>query len=316
MDYKDYYKILGVSKTATEDELKSAYRKLAKQYHPDKNPGNKKAEEKFKEINEAYEVLGDADKRSKYDRLGAQYQHYQQYGGDPRGFDWGPWMSQRGRGGAPGGQRVEYGDLNDLFSGSGGFSDFFNTVFGMSGAGQQGRAGQPRPVGRQAEYEVEISLEEALAGTTRTLEIGGRRGEVKIPAGVTAGTKVRVAGRGSPRADGTRSDIYLVVKLAEHPKFKIREGDDLQTEVSVDLYTAVLGGQTPVPSLDGKEIQMTVPPETSSGQTIRLRGKGLPTTGDPKGRGDLYVRLQVQIPKQLSEEEKQLFRQLAELRKK
>ena len=311
MEYRDYYKILGVTKTATEGEIKSAYRKLAKQYHPDKNPGDKKAEEKFKEINEAYEVLGDVDKRSKYDQLGTQYQRYRQYGGDPRGFDWAPWMSQRGRSGGPG----EYGDLNDLFGGSGGFSDFFNTVFGMSGAGQQPRT-RSRPSPRPEEYDVEISLEEALTGTTRTLDIGGHRGEVKIPVGVAAGTKVRVAGQGSPRADGARNDIYLLVKLAEHPKFRIRDEHDLQTEVVVDLYTAVLGGQTPVPTLDGKEIQMTVPPETSSGQTIRLRGKGLPTRRDPKQRGDLYVKLLIQTPKHLREEEKQLFRQLAELRKK
>lgn len=311
MEYRDYYKILGVTKTATEGEIKSAYRKLAKQYHPDKNPGDKKAEEKFKEINEAYEVLGDADKRSKYNQLGTQYQRYRQYGGDPRGFDWAPWMSQGGRSSG----RVEYGDLNDLFGGSGGFSDFFNTVFGMSGAGQQPRTGS-RQSPRPEEYEVEISLEEALTGTTRTLDIGGHKGEVKIPAGVTTGTKVRVAGRGSPRADGARNDIHLLVKLAEHPKFRIRDEHDLQTEVVVDLYTAVLGGQTPVPTLDGKEIQMTVPPETSSGQTIRLRGKGLPIRRDPKQRGDLYVKLLIQTPKNLSEEEKQLFRQLVELRKK
>jgi curved DNA-binding protein len=306
MDYKDYYKILGVGKTATDDEIKSAYRKLAKQYHPDKNPGDKKAEEKFKEINEAHEVLGDADKRSKYDQLGAQYQRYQQYGGDPRGFDWGPWMAQGGRGGS----RVEYGDLNDLFGGNAGFSDFFNSLFGMGG---QMRTGTRQA--RAEEYEVEITLEEALTGATRVLETGGRRGEVKIPAGVTAGTKVRVAGRGSPRADGTRNDIYLLIKLAEHPKFKVRDEGDLQTEVTVELYTAVLGGRVLVPSLEGKETHMVVPPETSSGQTIRLRGKGLPRRRDPKQRGDLYVRVQVQIPKHLSEEEKRLFQQLVELHK-
>ncbi|MBI3241944.1 MAG: DnaJ domain-containing protein [Chloroflexi bacterium] len=312
MDYKDYYTTLGVSKTASEAELKSAFRKLAKQYHPDKNPGDKKAEEKFKEINEAYEVLGDAAKRAKYDQLGAQYQRYQQYGGDPRGFDWSQWAAQGGRG-----QRVDY---SDLFGGSGGFSDFFNTIFGMSGAGTQTRSGRRRAPAqtRQAEeYPVDITLEESLHGTQRTLEKGQRRLEVKIPPGAKAGTKVRVVGEGVPGLNGAPGDLHLVVTLLEHPKFKVREGGpDLQTDVAVDLYTAVLGGQVRVSTLEGNEVLLTVPPESSSGQTMRLRGKGLPVLREPKTRGDLYARLLVQVPKKLSDEEKALFKTLADLRKK
>ena len=313
MDYKDYYKTLGLSKSASEDEIKAAFRKLAKQYHPDKNPGNKKAEEKFKEINEANEVLSDPAKRARYDQLGAQYQQFQQYGGDPRGFDWSRWAAQGGRG-----TRADYGDLSDLFGGSSSFSDFFNTVFGMSGAGTPRQSTTRRTSARQAdEYPVEITLEESLHGSKRALEKGQRRLEVKIPPGAKAGTKVRVAGEGNPGLDGAPGDLFLVVKLADHPKFKVRDtGPDLQTDVAVDLYTAVLGGQARVATLDGNEVLMTVPPESSSGQTMRLRGKGLPMLREPKTRGDLYVRLLVQVPKKLSDEEKDLFKKLADLRKK
>lgn len=316
MEYKDYYKTLGVGKSASEDEIKAAFRKLAKQYHPDKNPGNKKAEEKFKEINEANEVLSDPAKRAKYDQLGAQYHQFQQYGGDPRGFDWSRWAAQGA--GARGGPRVdaERGDLSDLFGSSGGFSDFFNAIFGMSGT--QGRSTARRTQARQAdEYPVEITLEESLHGSKRALEKGQRRLEVKIPPGAKTGTKVRVAGEGSPGLDGAPGDLFLAVKLADHPKFKVRDaGPDLQTDVAVDLYTAVLGGQARVATLDGNEVLMTVPPESSSGQTMRLRGKGLPLLREPKTRGDLYVRLLVQVPKKLNDEEKTLFKKLADLRNK
>ncbi len=318
MNYRDYYKILGVSKTASEAELKSAFRKLAKQYHPDKNPGDNKAEEKFKEINEAYEVLSDPAKRVKYDQLGAQYQQYQQYGGDPRGFDWSRWAAQGGRGGAR--VNAERGDLSDLFGSSGSFSDFFNTIFGMSGAATQPRSGGRHPSAQARppeEYPVEITLEESLNGARRTLEKGQRRLEVKIPPGARTGTKVRVAGEGSPGLNGAPGDLHLVVTLLEHPKFKVREGGpDLQTDVAVDLYTAVLGGQVRVSAIDGNEVLLTVPPESSSGQTMRLRGKGLPALREPKTRGDLYVRLLVQVPKKLSDEEKSLFKKLADFRKK
>ena len=316
MEYKDYYKTLGVSKTAGEDEIKAAFRKLAKQYHPDKNPGNKKAEEKFKEINEANEVLSDPAKRARYDQLGAQYHQFQQYGGDPRGFDWSQWAAQSGRGTR--GARVDYGDLSDLFGSSGGFSDFFNTIFGMSGTGAQRQSAARRTQARPAdEYPVEITLEESLRGSKRALEKGQRRLEVKIPPGAKTGTKVRMAGEGSPGLDGAPGDLFLVVKLADHPKFKVRDaGPDLQTDVAVDLYTAVLGGQARVATLDGNEVLMTVPPESSSGQTMRLRGKGLPMLREPKTRGDLYARLLVQVPKTLNDEEKALFKKLADLRKK
>jgi curved DNA-binding protein len=316
MEYKDYYKTLGVGKTATEAELKSAYRKLAKQYHPDKNPGDKKAEDKFKEINEAYEVLSDAAKRQKYDALGSSYQRYQQYGGSgSSGFDWSPWSS-----GNRGGTRVDYeGDLSDLFSGAGGFSEFFETIFGGAGSTTQTRTRRTAQSfkGQDLEQPIEITLEEALKGTVRELLKGNRKLEVKIPAGARTGTKVRITGEGSAAIGGQSGDLYLAVKLAEHSRFKVRgDGPDLQIDLPLDLYTAVLGGEARVPTLDGNDVVLTVPPESSSGQMMRLRGKGL--LARPKGseRGDLYARLMVQVPKTLSDEEKQLFQKLQSLRNK
>ncbi len=318
MDYRDYYKILGVSKGASEAEIKAAYRKLAKQYHPDKNPGDKKSEEKFKEINEANEVLGDPQKRAKYDQFGSQWQQYQQTGGNPNDF-WSQWAA--GQGGR-GGTRVEFsGDLSDLFGGQSGFSDFFDVLFGTSGAGA-GSAARRRGAGRgmaaqKEEYPVEITLEESLRGARRRLEKGSRSLEIKIPAGAKTGTKVRIAGEGSRGVDGRPGDLYLVVKLMEHPKFKLRaEGEDLETDVAIHLYTAVLGGEARVPTLDGGDVLLTIPPESSGGQTIRLRGKGLPRLKDTTARGDLYVRVQVQLPNKLTEEEKGLFKKLAALRRK
>lgn len=301
MDYKDYYKILGVEKSASEAEIKSAYRKLAKQYHPDKNPGDKKAEEKFKEINEAYEVLGEPTKRAKYDKLGASWNQYQQYGGDPRGFDWSQWAQRSG-------PRSQGGNADEIFS------DFFQQIFGMSGGmgGMGDATGRRRSMAQDSEHEVEITLEESLHGTTRILTKGTRKLEAKIPKGAKDGTKVRFAGEGA-----SGGNLYLVVRLAEHPTFILRdEGPDLQVDVNVDLYTAVLGGETPVPTLDGKEVQLKIPAGSSSGQVVRLRGKGLPKLREPETRGDLYARLLIQVPKNLSGQEKILFEQLAKLRDK
>lgn len=319
MDYKDYYKILGVDKSADEKEIKKAYRKLAREYHPDVNPGNKEAEARFKEANEAYEVLGDADKRQKYDRLGANWNAFQNAGRDPSGFDWSQWTTA-----GPGGPRVnvQYGDLNDLFGqGGGGFSEFFQSIFGGAG-GQGGGAGapfgrgapaQPRPArGRDAEHPVEVTLEEAFNGTQRVLSIDNRRIEVKIPAGVRTGSKVRVAGEGYPgAAGGSAGDLFLVVQVQPHSAFE-RKGDDLQTETPVSLYTAVLGGEVTVPTLTGKAT-LNIPAGTQPGQVFRLRGQGMPQLREPSQRGNLLVKIQVRLPKQLSDRERQLFQELASL---
>jgi curved DNA-binding protein len=315
MEYQDYYKVLGVEKKATEAQIKKAYRKLARQYHPDMNPGDKKAEERFKQINEAYEVLSDPERRRKYDQLGADYQRYQRAGGDPRGFDWGQWTA----GGRPGGARVEYsGNLDDLFGG-GGFSDFFNSIFGGMGAGQDVFRGAGSRTtqgvrGQDYEQEVEITLEEAFAGATRVLSKDGQRIEVKIPVGARTGTKVRLAGQGVSGIGGPAGDLYLVIKVLPHQTFE-RDGDDLRCELPVDLYTAVLGGEAIVHALGG-DVKLKIPPETQSGRVIRLAGQGMPHLHDPKLRGDLLVKVRVTIPQHLSAREQELFQELAELRKK
>jgi curved DNA-binding protein len=311
MEYKDYYKILGVERNAAEKEIKRAYRQLARKYHPDVNPGDRKAEERFKEINEAYEVLSDAEKRRKYDELGANYQRWQRAGGRPGDFDWSQWM-----GGAPGGRvHVEYGDLNDLFGGAGGFSDFFQSIFGGMGARSSGpfQQGYGSARGQDVEQPVQITLEEAFGGTKRLLQSRGRRLEVKIPPGVRTGSRVRVAGEGGPgRGGGAAGDLYLVIEVLPNPRFRV-DGDDLRVRVPVDVYTAVLGGEVPVPTLKG-QVMLKIPPETQSGKVFRLRGQGMPRLGASDTRGDLYAEVEIQLPQRLSDRERELFRQLAELR--
>jgi curved DNA-binding protein len=319
MEYKDYYKILGVDRNASEKEIKKAYRRLARQYHPDVNPGDKGAEERFKEINEAHEVLADSEKRRKYDQLGASWQQWQRTGRDPGGFDWGQWSA-----GAPGGDRVhvEYGDLGDLFGdafGDGRFSDFFEAIFG--GGGRQGpqawtgtRQARPRR-GQDYEQPVEITLEEAFGGTRRVLEKEGRRLEVKIPPGVKMGSKVRIAGEGAlGPGGGATGDLYLKVTVLPHKVFE-RKGDDLYCEVPVDLYTAILGGETDVPTLKGT-VSLKIPPGTQGGRTFRLKGQGMPQLRDSNKHGNLYAKVKVVLPKDLSPKEKALFRELAQMRSK
>ena len=305
MEYKDYYKILGVAKGADEKEIKKAYRRLARQYHPDVNPGDKAAEARFKEINEAYEVLSDPEKRRKYDDLGQSYQRWQQTGGGPGGFNWAQWTTTAG----PGGTRVEYGDLNDLF-GRGGFSDFFEAIFG--GMGMAGTQAAAR--GRDLEHEVEITLEEAYRGAQRIIEVDGRRLEVKIPPGVKTGSRVRVAGEApaSGIKGGPRGDLYLRIKVLPHPTFERRD-DDLYCEVPVDLFVALLGGEARVPTLGGS-IALRVPPGTQSGRTFRLAGQGMPKLRAPQEHGDLYVKTRVMLPERLSEREQKLVREWAALR--
>jgi curved DNA-binding protein len=328
MEYKDYYKILGVDRNASEKEIKRAYRKLAREFHPDVNPGDESAEEKFKEINEAYEVLGDSDKRTKYDQLGANWQQWQRRGGDPSNFDWSQWFAGGApggsgqRGGAPEGVRVEWsGDIGDLFGGGGGgFSDFFRAIFGGTG-GVGGSpfgdvTGQRAMHGQDLEAQVEITLEEALRGTTRTMERDdGRQVRVKIPPGARTGSRIRVPGRGGPGYGGSApGDLYLVIRVKPHPVFR-RNGNDLRYDAAVDLYTAVLGGKVQVPTLDG-DVSLKIPPGTDGGKTFRLRGKGLPDPRNPQQRGNLLVTVQVQVPQKLSARERELFGELAELHEK
>lgn len=305
MEYKDYYKILGVTKNADEKAIKSAYRKLARQYHPDRNPDNKVAEDKFKEINEAYEVLGNPDNRSKYDQLGANYHRYKQMGGNPGDFDFSQWMNQAS------GQQVnfDFGDLGDLFGGGGGNSSFFESIFG--GAQRQGGfGGRQQQANLDVEQTVEISLEEAHQGTTRTFSQNGDRFTAKIPAGADSGMKIRLRGKGTQSPYGV-GDLFLVVKVKPHATYE-RKKSNLRTEVSVDVLTAVLGGKITVPTMTGN-VKLTVPAGTQGGQAFRLKGRGMPHVKHKDQFGDLVATVSISIPKQLSDEERELYRQLAQL---
>ncbi|HEY5672025.1 MAG TPA: DnaJ C-terminal domain-containing protein [Anaerolineales bacterium] len=309
MEYKDYYKTLGVDRKAKEDEIKRAYRKLALKHHPDRNPNDKKAEEKFKEINEAYQVLSDPQKRTRYDQLGDSYHHWQQRGGTPGGFNWDEWVTTPNQSNV----RVEVGNLEDLFGGGlGDFSDFFRSVFGgMSGMGTQ-RSSRSRAAERtripSSQSEVTISLREAFQGTTRRIEVDGRHLEVKIPRGARTGTKIRVA-QALTSPNGSKGDLYLVIKVADEPNFQSK-GNDLYTDVEVNLYQAVLGSEVTVPTLSGNVV-LTIPPGTQPGQTFRLIGQGMPQVKNPENRGDLFVRVKVKIPRNLSAEQRELFQKLA-----
>jgi curved DNA-binding protein len=302
MDYKDYYKILGVPRNADAKEIKRAYRSLAVKHHPDKNPGDKRSEEKFKEINEAYEVLGDPTKRAKYDQLGASYQAWQRSGAGA-GFDWSQWM-----GGSPGGMRVDVGDLEDLFGG--GFSEFFTSIFG--GMGRQPGAGFGRQAVRDVEQSVRITLAEAYSGTTRNVRHNGRKLEVKIPPGAHTGTRVRIPAGG--RGDASGGDLYLLVEVQPDARYE-QNGEDVYTDVTVDLYTAVLGGESAVET-PGGPVVLTIPPGSQPGQTFRLTGRGMPRLRQASDHGDLYARLKVRLPQSLSDQERQLFEQLAALRRR
>jgi len=323
MDYKDYYQTLGVSKNASKEDIKKAYRKMARQHHPDLNQGDKKAEEKFKEVNEAYEVLSDPSKREKYDKFGASWQQYERTGGRPEDFDWGQW------GGRPGGQpqtrTLTPEELQQMMGqgfggGMGGFSDFFETLFGGAGGrpggGRQRSQASQRPQhGRDLEQAVQISLEDAWRGTTLNLQWeGGRQIEAKIPAGVKSGSKIRLSGQGGGGAmGGGAGDLYLKIEVQAHPMFT-RDGDDLRVNVPVDLFTMILGGKVNVPTLE-RPVELTIPPETANGKVFRLRGLGMPNLKDPKEHGNLYAAVQVQLPNKLSQEEKNLFEKLRLLRK-
>lgn len=316
MQYRDYYQALGVNKGASQDEIKKAYRNLARKYHPDVNPDDPNAEEKFKDINEAYQVLSDEEKRKKYDQFGSQWKQYQQTGGRAEDFDWSQWASQGQR---PGNQyrTVSPEEFEQMFGGGlGGFSDFFETLFGGMGGARSARRTTARPGaqnlsrGQDIEHQVEISLEEAFNGTTRLLTYeGGRRIEASIPPGVKTGSKIRLAGQGAEGARGT-GDLFLKVKVSPHPRFD-RDGDDLRIDQPVDFFTALLGGEVLVKTID-KEVKLSIPPESDSGKVLRLRGLGMPKLNNPNKRGDLYVTLQIKVPKELSAQQKRKFEELKE----
>jgi curved DNA-binding protein len=320
MEYKDYYKTLGVPKTATEKEIKAAYRKLARKYHPDVNSGNKDAEAKFKEVGEAYEVLSDTDKRRRYDQLGSNWASYERQAAS------GGWPGGAWAGASPGsGGRVRV-NVGGVEQDIGGFSDFFRTFFGggfgggaegFSGfGGGEGFGGGGPAAGGDVEYAIDLKPEEVLRGATRTLRLAEgpetRTVEVRIPVGVREGSRVRVAGEGAPgRRGGKRGDLYLRVHITPDSRFEVKD-DDLITTMTVPLTTAVLGGEAQVPTLDGT-IGIKIPPETPAGRVFRLRGHGLPRLDAGGARGDLLATLFVDLPKSLTPREKELFDELRKL---
>jgi curved DNA-binding protein len=329
MEFKDYYKTLGVAKSATEKEIKQAFRKLARKLHPDVNPGDKGAEARFKEVNEAYEVLGDPASRKKYDELGANWRMYEQAGAQGGGFN--PFAGggfNTGSTGQRGGFRtMTQEEMEEMFGDSNPFSDFFTTFFGAGGgsgvrgggaaaAGARGSRVRHRP-GRDVENEIELSLEDAYSGTTQRLVLtqdGQRRTvDVRIPPGVVTGSRVRISGEGEPGVGGAESGhLYLRVRLAPHSVFEVK-GRDLHVRVLVPVTAAVLGGEADVQTLADKPARLRIPASTQNGQVFRLKGYGMPAVGKPAENGDLYARVEVQLPTQLSAEEREHWEALRRL---
>ena len=320
MDFKDYYATLDVPKTASEKEIKAAFRKLARKYHPDVNPGDKAAEARFKEINEANEVLGDPAKRKKYDELGANWRMYEQAQAGQAGSPFGQWTYSPGGGGF---RPMTEDEVNDIFGGGESpFSDFFKTFFGGDVGGERRtRSRTPRNAkGRDVEHEIELDLEDALRGTVQRLGISQnghhRQVEVRIPAGVTDGSRVRVSGEGERGSgSGASGDLYLRVRLRPHPRFD-RKGRDLFTKVRVPVTTAVLGGEVEVQTLAGKSLRLKIPPATQNSQMFRLRTHGLPTTAKDGQPGDLYATVDIAVPQALTDEQRRHYEALAALERK
>jgi len=298
MEFMDYYQILGVPKTATDADIKSAYRKLARKYHPDLNPNNKEAEKKFKEANEANEVLSDPDKRKKYDKYGKDWQHADEIEKN---------RQQQSQNQRQSGRRQSSED----FAG-GDFSDFFESMFGEEARGRSSNR-QTRFRGQDLRAELQLDLIDVYQSHQRTLTVNGKNIRLTIPAGVEHEQTIKIAGHGNPGVNGgPNGDLYLTFSITDHPKFK-REGSNLYANVELDLYTALLGGETTVDTLDGK-VKLKVAPETQSGTKVKLKGKGLPMYKKENVFGDLYLSYQVKLPTQLSEQEKALFNELAKMR--
>jgi DnaJ-class molecular chaperone len=325
MEFKDYYKTLGVAKTATEKEIKQAFRKLARKLHPDVNPGDKTSEARFKEVNEAYEVLGDPEKRKKYDELGANWRMYEHAGAQPGGGPFAGGFNVGGTGGRGGFRTMTQEEMEELFGDANPFSDFFTTFFGggMGGGGGRGAGSgaasggvRQRP-GRDIENEIELSLEEAYNGTTQRLALtqdGHRRTvDVRFPAGVVTGSRVRVSGEGEQGVGGAQAGhLYLRVRLKPHPVFELKDRD-LHVRVPIPVTTAVLGGEADVQTLSGKPARLRIPPLTQNGQVFRLKGYGMPAVGKADEKGDLYARVEAQLPTQLTDEEREHYEALRRL---
>jgi curved DNA-binding protein len=309
MQYKDYYKILGVARGASQEEIKKAYRKLAVKYHPDRNPDNPKAEEKFKEVSEAYEVLRDPEKRKKYDTLGSNWKQYEDAGAGQAGD-----RSRFGKAGRGGSFRfgTEFDDLGDVIFGSDDFSGFFNTFFGNMGGTRRGFRGRRKVKGHDLTAEMELTPGEAWQGTTRLLDVEGERLRVKTKPGAYDGQELRIRGKGGRGIpDSERGDIYIKIRIKPDDNYQV-DGHNLVRDVIVDLYTSLLGGKARLETFAGV-FNLTIPKYTQPGSMLRLKGKGLPVPGKPNEHGDLIVRVNVRLPENLSSEEVELFSKLRDL---
>ena len=293
MEFIDYYKVLGIEKNASDEDIKKAYRKLARKLHPDLNPNDKDAHKKFQQINEANEVLSDTEKRKKYEQYGKDWQHADQFN------------QQRNQSGArqkntAGQQFSDFGDTD--------FSSFFESMFG-----QTGRQQQTKFRGQDYNAELKIGLEDAMKTHQQVLTVNGKNIRITIPSGVENGQQIKLKSYGAPGVNGgPAGDLYITFNIAPHPVFK-RSGNDLYTAASIDLYTALLGGETTIDTLSGK-VKLTVKPETQSGTKIRLKGKGFPVYKKEGEHGHLYITYTVQLPTHLTEKEKELFTELKKLK--
>ena len=316
MDFIDYYKVLGLNKNATADEIKAAYRKLARKHHPDLNPNDKEANKRFQQINEANEVLSDPDKRKKYDQYGKDWMHAEAF---EKAQQSAGGQGRRHSGGAGFGQGFATGGAGDEgqwhFSDGGEFSDFFESLFGRStgGRGQGSQGGQAKYRGQDYQAELEITLAEAASTHQRVLTVNSKNIRITIPAGVENGQVIKLRGHGAPGVNGgPDGDLYITFSIADDPRWT-RDGNDLHTKASLDLYTAMLGGELTVDTLTGK-VKLKIKAETPNGHMVRLRGKGFPVYKEEGHFGDLYVTLELKLPTNLTEKEKELFRQLAAIK--
>lgn len=304
MAFIDYYKVLGVDKNATEKDIKSAYRKLARKYHPDVNPNDPEAEKQFKQVNEANEVLSDPEKRKKYDKYGENWQHGEAY-------EQARQQQQQQKGYSyEGGSAQDFGSF-DFGGGGGDFSDFFNSMFGGGGGGKSGRQ-SARYRGQDFNAELQLNLRDIMESKKQTLTVNGKNIRLTIPAGIENGQTIKIAGHGGPGANGAPAgDLYITFNIPEDPEFK-RSGSDLHKTLNIDLYTAVLGGEITADTLTGK-VKLKVAPGTQNNTRVKLKGKGVPVYKKEGQHGDLYLTYNITLPTKLTDKQRELFEQLAKL---
>ncbi len=321
MDFKDYYNVLGVKPDTDSKTIKKTYHQLAKKYHPDVNPGDKRSEDKFKEVTEAYQAISDPEKRKKYDELRQNYQQWQQRGGSGN-FDWDRWQANPGAGRNTRtmtpeefAQAFGNGGADEM---GGGYSDFFSTIFGKGSDGNRmnmHRRGAPRArAGRDSESELTVTLEESFHGTSRVIQIGDKKIEAKIPKGVRNGSKIRLSGQGGPGSGGgPNGDLYLTISVQADSRY-VQDNDDLIMDIPIDFYTAVLGGEISIKTFSG-EVLLKLPPMSQSGKKFRLKGKGMPKLEQLQVQGDLFAQIKIVLPDSLNEAEIETLKKLAENRK-